>query len=125
MLWMLAKKVGLASQYSGQIRKKWFMDSMSPPQIQMGFIIWLKPCLNLCSVRWVIPRHNLVNSFIPYGLEISKILLGEGVINSNSLFFLNSNISRICHLNFSLEFVQLSYWRGKKIVSEVIMLDSK
>ena len=68
IFWMLPKSVCFASQYSGQWRKKWFMDSMSPPQIQMGFIVSLKPCLNVCSLKWLKPRRNLVNSFIPYGL---------------------------------------------------------
>ena len=72
---MLSKRVCFASWYSGQWRKKLFMDSMSPPQIQIGFIVSLKPCLNLCSLRWLKPRPNQVNSFIPYGLQISQILL--------------------------------------------------
>ena len=63
---MLSKRAGLASQYSGQWRKKWFMDSMSPPQIQMKLMVSLQPCLNLCLLRWLKPRRNLVNSFIPY-----------------------------------------------------------
>ena len=52
----------------------------------MGFIVSLKPCLNLCSMRWLKPRRNLVNRFIPYGLQMSKILFGEGLINPKSLF---------------------------------------
>ena len=48
--------------------RKEFIDSMSPSQIQMGFVVSLKPCLNLCSLRWLKPRSNLVNSSIPYGL---------------------------------------------------------
>ena len=86
MLSMLSKRVFLASQYLGKWKKKWFIESMSPPKIQMGFIVSLKPCLNLCSLRWLKPRQNLVNSFIPFWLKISKILLGEGLINPKSLF---------------------------------------
>ena len=52
----------------------------------MGFIVSLKACLNLCSLRWFKPRRNLVTSFIPYGLKISKMLLGKGLINSKSIF---------------------------------------
>ena len=88
MLWMLSKRVFLASQYSGEWRQKGFMDSMSPPQIQIVFIASLKPCLNLYSLRWLKLRRNLVNSFIPYGLWISKMLLGEGLINSKSSLLL-------------------------------------
>ena len=85
---MLSKRVFLASQYSGEWRQKGFMDSMSPPQIQIVFIASLKPCLNLYSLRWLKLRRNLVNSFIPYGLWISKMLLGEGLINSKSSLLL-------------------------------------
>ena len=79
---MLPKRVCFASQYSRQWRKRWFIDSTSPPQKQMGFIMSLKPCLNLCSLRILEPRSNLINSFIPYGLQILKIPLGEGLVNS-------------------------------------------
>ena len=75
---------------------------MSPPQIQMGFIVSLKPCLNLCSLRWLKPRRNLVNSFISYALKISKILLGKGLINSKSLFFKIIIFSEFLSPRFSL-----------------------
>ena len=71
-------------QGSGERNDLWFQ--MSPPHIKIRFIVSLKPCLNLCSLRWRKPGRNLVNSFIPYGLSISKILLGKGLINSKSLF---------------------------------------
>ena len=53
-------------QGSGERNYLWIQ--CHPPQIQMGFIVTLKPCLNLCSLRWLKPRRNLVNSFIQYGL---------------------------------------------------------
>ena len=43
-------------------------NTISPPQIQVEFIVLFKPCLNLCSLRWPKLRRNLVNIFIPYGL---------------------------------------------------------
>ena len=36
--------------------------------LHMGIIVALKPCLNLWLLRWFKARHNLVNSFKPYGL---------------------------------------------------------
>ena len=83
---------------------------MSPPQIQMAFILSLKPCLNLFSMRWLKPRANLVNSFIPYGLW--KILLGEGLINSKSfclkiLIFSEFHTSRLNLFHSTIE------WRKK------------
>ena len=43
----------------------------------------LKPCLNLCSWRWLKPNLTLVNIFIPNGSLILKIFLSTGVINLN------------------------------------------
>ena len=84
---LLSKKVCLVWLNSGQCRKKWYVNWVSPLQAQMRFIVSLKPCLNLRSLRWFIPIHNLVNNSIPYGLWISKIVLEENLINSKSLFW--------------------------------------
>ena len=74
MLWMLSKRVCLSSQCSGQYRKKWFMDSISPPQIQMGFIAPLKPYLNLYvhwdglnqEAIWLIPLYHMGYKYQKY-----------------------------------------------------------
>ena len=36
--------------------------------IQMRFIVLLKPYLNLCSLRWFTSSRNVINSIIQYGL---------------------------------------------------------
>ena len=64
----------------------------------------------------------LVNSFIPYGLQISKILLGKALVNSKSSLLKVLILSEF--LIFS-EFIPLNYWRGKKRVAKIIMLDFK
>ena len=57
MVWLLSKRACFISMKSGVWRKKWFVDSMSPPQIQMRFtsltsflIRILEPILN-----WQLP----------------------------------------------------------------------
>ena len=70
----------------------------------MRFIMSLKPCLNLCSLRWFKPRRSL--SFIPYPLQISNILLGKGPVNSN--------IFRILLLPGLVYSTQLFIEEGKK-----------
>ena len=89
----------------------------------MGFILSLKPCLKLCSLRWLQPRRNLVNRFIPYGLQISKILFGEGLINSKSLFFKMLIFSEFITSRLSLFHSIVE--EKKKRVSKVILLDFK
>ena len=99
------------------------MDSMSLAQIQMGFILSLKPCLKLCSLRWLKPRRNLVNRFIPYGLQISKILFGEDLINTKSLFLKMLIFSEFITSRLSLFHSIVE--EKKKRVSKVILLDFK
>ena len=48
-----------------QRRKKWVVDSDSKLQEHSGFIVSWKLWLNLCSLRWLKPKHNLVRSLIP------------------------------------------------------------
>ena len=62
--------------------------------VSRGILCHLRPCLNLYSWRWLKSRRNLVNSFIPYGLQISKILLGGGLVNFKSLFLKNLIFSK-------------------------------
>ena len=49
-----------------------------------------KPCLNLCSRRWLRPSLSLVSNLIPLGLWHLKTLSPEGLINFKS-FFLKIN----------------------------------
>ena len=50
-----------------QLRKKLSIDSVSKEQEHNRFNESAKLCLNLCSERWLKPKLNLVNSFIPSG----------------------------------------------------------
>ena len=62
----------------------------------MGFIVLLKPCLNLCFLKWLKPRRNIVNSFI-------SIINIENTIRRRSsklqkAFFEDFSILRISYL---------------------------
>ena len=72
----------------GQWCKKWHVDSISNPQLQIGLSESRKPCLNLCSRRWLNPRRSLVRYLIPLVLKQLCVLLGEGLINFK-IHFLN------------------------------------
>ena len=73
MLW----RVRLSLIKKGQWRKKWVADSMSWPQLNKGCTVSWKPCLNLCSLKWLRPSLSLVISLIPLGLWISKKKIWE------------------------------------------------
>ena len=96
-----------------EVETEMIFDSPSPPQIQRGFIVSLKPFLNWSLLRWLKPRPNLVSSFIPYKLKIPKILLDQGLVNSKSLYK-ECYFFRIFY--FPAWFIPLNYWRGKKWV---------
>ena len=62
----------------------------------MRFIVLLKPCLNLCFLKWLKPRRNIVNSFI-------SIINTENTIRGRSsklqkAFFEDFSIFRISYL---------------------------
>ena len=72
----------------GQWSKKWHVVSISNPQLQIGLSESRKPCLNLCSRRWLKPRRSLVRYLIPLMLKQLYVLLGEGLRNFK-IHFLN------------------------------------
>ena len=54
-------------------------------QVQQGFNMSLKPCLNLCSRWWLKPNRNLVNNFIPIDSLVLKVFLLAGLSLNNIL----------------------------------------
>ena len=69
-----------------QRRKKWVVDSDSKLQEHSGFIVPGKLRLNLCSLRWLKPKRNLVRSLIPRLSETLNKLLGEDLVNFSNEF---------------------------------------
>ena len=70
----------------GSAEKKWVVDSDSKLQGHNEFIVSRKLWLNLCSLRWLKPKRNLVRSLIPRLPETLNKQLGEGLINFNNEF---------------------------------------
>ena len=58
----------------GKWSKKLHIVSISNPQLQVRLSESRKPCLNLCSRRWLKPRY-----LIPLVLKQLYVLLGEGL----------------------------------------------
>ena len=61
----------------GQWSKKWHVVSISNPQLQIELSESRKPCLNMCSWRWLNSRRSLVRYLIPLVLKQLYVLLGE------------------------------------------------
>ena len=49
------------------VLEKCLADSTSREHIQNGLMQFLKLCLNLCSLKWLKPKLNLVSNFGPKG----------------------------------------------------------
>ena len=47
----------LIGEYSLQLKRKWSALSVSRPNLDIGSTVSLKPCLNLCSLKWL--KFNL------------------------------------------------------------------
>ena len=74
-----------------QRRKKWLVDSDSKLQEHSGLIESWKLSLNLCPLRWLKTKRNLVRSLIPRLSETLNKLLGEGLVNFSNDFLKTSN----------------------------------
>ena len=55
----------LITEYSLQHKRKWSVVSVSRPHFHIVSTISLKPCLNLCSLKWLKFNFRRVNSLRP------------------------------------------------------------
>ena len=80
----------------GQHRKKCSLSSTSKMQLNKGFKVSRKPCLNLHSFKWLEWRHNLVKYLTPSGSLTLNIDLLLGLIKERSLL-LKTTILRVLY----------------------------
>ena len=85
MLNMLMKRDLQVFSKLRQHRKKCSLSSTSKLQLRKGFKVSRKPCLNLCSFKWLKQRCNLVKYLTPSGSLTLNIDLLLGLINERSL----------------------------------------
>ena len=62
-----------------QLRKKCSLSSISKLQLNKGFKVSRKVCLNLCSFKWLKRTHNLVEYSTPSGSLTLSLLLKAAV----------------------------------------------
>ena len=86
ILFKVLRRVNRSSLNVGQWRRKCEVDSISKPQLHIGFKQSWKLCLNLCSHKWLITTRSRVIRLIPLWLLQLKALVGEGLINFRILF---------------------------------------
>ena len=77
-------------------RKKCSLSSTSKLQLHKRFKVSKKPCLNLCSFKWLKRRRNLVKYLTPSGSLTLNIDLLLGLIKETSLFLKTAIDSELC-----------------------------
>ena len=96
MLDMSMKRDLQAFSKLGQHRKKCSLSSTSKLQLNKGFKVSRKPCLNLHSFKWLEWRHNLVKYLTPSGSLTLNIDLLLGLIKERSLLLKTTIDSEFC-----------------------------
>ena len=77
-------------------QKKMFTVFNLQTALHKRFKISRKPCLNLCSFKWLKRRHNLVWYLTPSGSLTLNIDLLLGLIKETSLFLKTAIDSEFC-----------------------------
>ena len=110
-LFKVLRRVYRSSLNIGQWRRKCEVDSISKPQPQIGLKQSWKLCLNLCSVKWLIPTRSRVISLIPLWLLQLKTLLGEGLINFRILLLKSSKLFEFRRVGSKLFHSMIVEWK--------------
>ena len=115
MFLKIFRKVNLSLKQLEQWRRKWVDVPMSSPQTSIALSESRKPCLKLCSQRWLRPNLSLIIDITSFGLWHLKTLFPEGWINFKSIF----NFSELCIFWFS--FFPFDNHRGEKQILEEVV----
>ena len=103
-----------------QCRKSWVVDSTCKPQEHKGLIQIEKLCLNLCSLRLLIPTRNLVSSFKPTRLCILKYELGTGQPNFKMTFLKDNKLLVLLIYTSSLFHSETAYGKNEYLKTSVV-----
>ena len=82
ILWSFLKSISLSFEKLGQWRRQWIVVSIVP-QLQIGFNVSWKLCLNLWNQRWRKLSLSLAITIKPSELWQWKVLFAAGLIKAN------------------------------------------
>ena len=105
-----------------QRRKKCSLSSASKLQLRKGFKVSRKPCLNLCSFRWLKRRRNLVRYLIPSGSLTLNIDLLLGLIKERSLFLKTALYFEFCIPGASCDHPDREFGKEEYLKQSVLQL---
>ena len=101
-----------------QRRKKCSLSSTSKLQLHKGFKASRKPCLNLCSFKWLKRIGNLVRYLTPSGSLTLNIDILLGLVKERSLFLKTAIDFEFCISAASCDHSDREF--GKKRIFEAI-----
>ena len=105
-----------------QRRKKCSLSSTSKLQLHKGFKVSRKPCLNLCSFKWLKERRNLVKYLTPLGSLTLNIDLLLGLIKERSLFLKATIDSEFCISGGSYDHSDREFGKKEYLKQSVLQL---
>ena len=122
MLDMSVKRDLRAFSKLRQRRKKCSLSSISKLQLHKGFKVSRKPCLNLCSFKWLKRRRNLVKYLTPSGSLTLNIDLLLGLIKERSLLLKAAIDSEFCISGASCDHSDREFGKKKYLKQSVLQL---
>ena len=105
-----------------QRKKKCSLSSASKLQLHKGFKVSRKPCLNLCSFRWLKRRRHLVRYLIPSGSLTLNIDLLLGLIKERSLFLRTAIYFEFCISGASCDHSDREFGKKEYLKESVLQL---
>ena len=119
MLHMSMKRDFRAFSKLRQRRKKCSLSSTSKVQLHKGFKVSRKPCLNLCSYKWLKWRRNLVRYLTASGSLKYNIDLLLCLIKERSLLLKTTIDFQFCISGASCDHSYREF--GKRILKQSIL----
>ena len=113
--------VGLGMRKLVQWRKKCIFDSISLPYLHKGLKLSWKQCLSISSWWWLRPKCNLLKSWNPRRLWLSKKYLHKTVWSLCFMFMWRSLCFLCLVSTVEVKLFPLWYSRRKKWVFEIII----
>ena len=101
---------------------KYIQSSTSKLQLHKGFKVSRKPCLNLCSFKWLKRRRNLVKYLTPSGSLTLNIDLLLGLIKERSLLLKTTIDSEFCISGASCDHSDREFGKKEYLKQSVLQL---
>ena len=103
--YILSRSSVLLLEYKLQRKRKWSVFSVSTPHLHIGSTVSLKPCLNLCSFKWLKFNLRCVSSLRPlvsciakteFSLDLIKLMIVSLNLFTDTMFRISALSAHHC-----------------------------